>query len=149
MLNYGKFNFEWIEGTKDFSPCLDLRMKVFVDEQKFQNELDKIDPKAKHLLLKLQDEAVGTARVFTENENWVIGRICVNKNHRGDGIGSLILELCERQIALEGGITAVLHAQTGARGFYEKSGYSVCGEEYFEEYCKHIPMKKIIWRDKL
>lgn len=35
-----------------------------------------------------------------------------------------------------------LSAQSTAVGFYEKSGFEICGEEYLDEHCPHYPMEK-------
>ena len=35
-------------------------------------------------------------------------------------------------------------SQVRAKNFYEKIGYVEYGEVYFDEYCEHIKMKKIL-----
>lgn len=38
--------------------------------------------------------------------------------------------------------TIYLSAQLQAKGFYEKLGYLAYGDEYMDEHCPHIMMKK-------
>ena len=100
-------------------------------------------PEAK-LILTDNGEPVSTGRLFTENGDYHIGRIAVMKPYRGKGLGREIVSLLESKISELGGGTAVLSAQTRVKGFYEAMGYTAYGDEYFDEYCPHISMKKII-----
>ena len=117
---------------------------MFVDEQGFKNEFDDTDNKAYHGILTDNGEPVSTGRLFTENGDYHIGRIAVMKPYRGKGLGREIVSLLESKISELGGGTAVLSAQTRVKGFYESMGYTAYGDEYFDEYCPHISMKKII-----
>lgn len=121
-----------------------IRQTVFVDEQGFKNEFDDTDNKAYHGVLTDNGEPVATGRLFTENGDYHIGRIAVMKPYRGKGLGREIVSLLESKISELGGGTAVLSAQTRVKGFYESMGYTAYGDEYFDEYCPHISMKKII-----
>ena len=66
------------------------------------------------------------------------------KDYRGKGLGSEIVAAAENEIKKIGGKYATLGAQLRAKGFYEKIGYTAYGEEYYEEYCPHINMKKLL-----
>lgn len=74
---------------------------------------------------------------------WLIGRIAVVKECRGRGVGAALVSAAEEFASLRGGRSAVIHAQTRARGFYERIGYSVFGEPDEEEGVPHIWMKTI------
>ena len=72
-------------------------------------------------------------------------------SHRDTGAVLGAQLLCERATDLVGELTAAVRegkaleevaAQVRARGFYEKAGYTAYGEEFPEEYCPHIWMKK-------
>ncbi len=122
--------------------CYMLRQAVFVEEQGFQNEFDEIDEIADHLLV-LQDQiVVAVARVYREGEDYHIGRICVNREKRKNGLGSFLLKQAECFCRERGGKRLVLGAQLRAEGFYKACGYRRCGPEYLEEGCPHVRMEK-------
>lgn len=128
--------------------CYALRKAVFVDEQGFENEFDEIDSRAWHLLAVDGDAVLAAARVFFEDEpaksrkEYHIGRICVSRSERGKGLGRELLCEAERFCREQGGRYLALGAQCRAASFYEKCGYEVCGDEYLDEYCPHVPMRK-------
>lgn len=120
-----------------------IREKVFVLEQGFENEFDDIDNIAYHLVV-FDKEPVGTARMFDEEGTMILGRIAVLKEYRHLHIGSQILQALENKAKELGYHEVVLSAQVRAKSFYEKNGYVCFGEEYLDEYCPHIHMKKMI-----
>lgn len=87
---------------------------------------------------------VATCRFFQEGEgrHYVIGRIAVMKQYRGQNIGADILKIAEEKIYELKGTHISLHAQLRAKGFYEKQGYMPYGEIDFDEDCPHIWMRK-------
>lgn len=88
----------------------EIRQKVFVEEQKFENEFDDIDKNSLHFVLYKDGIAAGTARMFTE----------------------------------DGGKKAVLSAQCRVKHFYESLGFSASGDVYYDEYCQHVHMEKLL-----
>lgn len=121
-----------------------IRQKVFVEEQKFQNEFDDIDDTCTHLLLFHDDKAVATARMFTKDngKSYFLGRIAVLKEYRGKHLGSLIVNsMCETAKKL-GATKCTLSAQCRVKEFYNSVGFVEQGEEYLDEYCPHILMEK-------
>ena len=54
-----------------------IREEVFVKEQGFHNEFDEIDSRAIHLVIFVEGQAAGTARMFLEQEGdtaFTVGR---------------------------------------------------------------------------
>ena len=124
----------------------EIRRKVFVEEQGFNSEFDDVDSYAKHLVALEDRSPVGTCRLFPRKgtSSYIIGRIAVLKQYRGRHVGAKLLSAAERLAADLGGDRVLLHAQLQAKGFYEKQGYSACGEIDLEENCPHIWMAKNI-----
>lgn len=124
--------------------AMDIRIKVFVDEQGFYDEIDDTDKFAKHIVLYDNGKAISTCRVFPYGEGGVyaLGRLCVLKSERGKKIGSRMLKEAENCVLASGGNSLILHSQYHARDFYKKSGYSEYGEMEYEQHCPHIWMKK-------
>lgn len=136
---FKKFNYLCDDAKK-------IRDEVFIKEQHFQNEYDDIDNYATHLVFYRNEDPIATCRFFqSENKGeYIVGRIAVLKEHRGNHHGEMILNTVEELIKSEGGTTIRLSAQTRVQAFYEKFGYKAVGEKYLDEHCEHINMKKYI-----
>ena len=119
---------------------IDIRNEVFVKEQKFEVEFDEIDSISKHIVLYLEDKAIGTCRVYKEDNDYIIGRVAVLKKYRTGGYGKIIvLSAIDLVKELDGKVIR-LSAQTRVKDFYKKIGFKEYGEEYLDEYCAHISM---------
>jgi len=121
-----------------------IREKVFIEEQGFQNEFDDIDSSCIHLVIFNEDKPVGCARMFDENGKMILGRIAVLKEYRHLHLGSYILQCLEDKARELKYTEVILSAQIRATDFYRKNGYIAYGEQYLDEYCPHIHMKKVI-----
>lgn len=131
----------------DLSDCFAIRLAVFSDEQGFSREIeiDGTDDSCEHILLLLDGIPAATGRLFPDPEDqtrYWIGRVAVKKDLRGSGAGRLVMSELEERAKSLGAKTAVLSAQTHARPFYEKCGYTASGGEYLDEHCPHIHMEK-------
>ena len=136
-MNYQFFNVLPIEAKM-------IREQVFVEEQGFQNEFDDIDARSWHLVIYDYHTPIGCARMYDENGVVIFGRIAVIKEKRHKYLGSYILHELEKKARELGYLEAMLSAQVNAKAFYEKNGYVAYGEEYLDEFCPHIHMKKIL-----
>ncbi len=123
-----------------------IREEVFIQEQGFKNEFDEIDIHANHLILYDNKRPIATCRFFAHGlpEDYVIGRIAVIKEYRGQNIGTYLLKAAETEIKKIGGKRIFLHAQNKVKNFYEKRGYSSFGKIELDEYCPHVWMSKEI-----
>ena len=119
-----------------------IRTEVFIKEQGFVEEFDEKDARSIHLVSYDGNRAVGTARVFALDKEFLIGRIAVVKDYRGQGIGAFLIKEAEKIILDEGGCRALIHAQTRAKEFYLKQGYIDTGKSDEEEGCPHIWLYK-------
>lgn len=122
-----------------------IRTAVFVEEQGFNEEFDRVDNYAKHIIIYNNGEAAATGRYFTDDaKEYHIGRIAVLKQYRKFGYGRQIMKLIEDDIKETDAKRIVLSAQLQAKGFYEKCGYTAEGSVYLDEHCEHIKMYKNI-----
>lgn len=126
-----------------------IRKSVFIDEQGFENEYDQIDTYATHLVMYDQNIPVGTCRLFQEKDSssYIVGRLAVIREYRGQQIGSELLKAAERKVAEFHGASIILHSQLQARDFYVKQGYTPYGKIELDEGCPHIWMRKNINRE--
>ena len=129
-----------------------VRMIVFVEEQAVppEEELDALDLVATHFLARRTDVSpgdaagiVGTARLVDKGHGkGKIGRVAVLREHRGRGVGALLMQTVE-QTARERGFTQlVLDAQCYAIPFYEKLGYVPEGDIFLDCDIEHRFMSK-------
>ena len=131
----------------DFLPdeAHEIRIKVFIEEQGFENEFDSIDSEAVHILMRDENRIpVATCRVFWDNNmnSHVLGRLAVLKEYRGRGVGSDAVRAALEYVRDSGGKKLMLHSQCRASAFYEKLGFASFGEIELDEGCPHIWMVK-------
>jgi predicted GNAT family N-acyltransferase len=124
--------------------ALAVRIAVFVDEQGIprEEELDEHDAAAVHCVCYEGQRPVAAGRLVVMDGCGKIGRMAVLKQHRGAGLGALVLAALEREGAARGLRAFKLSAQLTARGFYDRSGYTAVGDVYDEVGIPHIAMEK-------
>lgn len=133
---------EWILGTQDTKKVFEIRRKVFVEEQGCNPDLDvdSFDGQAMHLLLYVDGAPVGTGRIYFDGEHFRVGRLCVLKECRGQGIGDLAIRLLLFK-AFTWANEIHIGAQKYLENFYAKFGFQKYGDEYLDENIPHIHMK--------
>ena len=121
-----------------------IRETVFVQEQGFTDEFDKIDVTAAHLVLFVREEPAAVCRVFWDEDmaQFILGRVAVLQQYRGNGLGAAILQAAEAYTREQGGKELHLHAQCRITAFYEACGYDQYGEIEDDQGCPHIWMRK-------
>lgn len=136
-----------ISETRDLETCLELRRLVFIEEQgvSVADERDGRDDEAVHLLLRLDGEPIGTARMLISDGLAKIGRVCVLRPQRRKGYGSALVEACCTAAAGRPGVTtAKLGAQTHAIRFYQALGFTAQGPVYDDAGIPHRDMTRAL-----
>ncbi len=121
-----------------------IRTKVFVNEQGFCEEFDSIDNNCIHILALVSGKGIATARLFKENGDYKIGRVCVLKEYRFHHIASEMLNILESKALELGANRIILGSQIQSKDFYKKNGYIECGDIYLDQSCPHIKMTKYL-----
>ena len=124
-----------------------IREEVFIKEQGFTIEIDEIDNFANHVVYYLNNIPVAACRFFKDEvpNSFHLGRFAVKKEYRNKHIGKEMLNLVVEEIKKLGGIKIVLSSQLDAVGFYQKCGFEIISDIYYEQHCPHKDMiKKII-----
>ncbi|KAH7815567.1 putative FR47-like protein [Monocercomonoides exilis] len=139
----------WIEPGNPFDKAKVIRKTVFCDEQGYTEpqEFDNLDAISYHLTIAFDDEEpVAAARIFPNKDGitYHIDRVSVLKPYRGKGVGRILLQNLEDQIRKLGRKRATLAAELTAVGFYEKLGYKIYGEQYYEYHLPVIDMEKML-----
>jgi len=123
-----------------------IRNTVFIEEQGFPEEVDAMDAAATHIVLYQDNHPIAVCRFFWNEEKnaYIVGRLAVIKERRGQNWGAAMLREAERQIRELHGKKVVIDAQVHARKFYEKQNYQAVGEAFLEEGKPHIRMEKAL-----
>lgn len=132
------------EGHEEVEAALALRYRVFCDEQGVSLEADQDgrDPEALHVVALADGELLGTCRLLFDDGVARLGRMAVEADARGRGIGAEILRVAEEESRRAGAQKIRLHAQSSARSLYERAGFEVRGAEFMEEGIPHLTMEK-------
>jgi predicted GNAT family N-acyltransferase len=130
--------------SSEVDEALELRRRVFVGQQGVTLEADRdgLDPTALHLVALDAGQVIGTCRLVFDGGLARLGRMAVEDDYRGRGIGAEILAEAEHQARAAGAGRIRLHAQTAARSLYERGGFEVQGVEFMEEGIPHLTMEK-------
>ena len=141
-----------LESEKDRLLGFKLRTEVFVNEQNvpIELELDEKDNSENtiHIGYFNGDELIGVARLIDMDKEVIhIGRVAIDKYHRGEGIGHKLILGCEdiAKKVLNRDFNIELSAQVYAENFYKKLGYNRVNDNiYIDAGIEHIDMKKTI-----
>ena len=128
----------------EVAAALALRSRVFCEEQgvSFEADQDGRDPEATHIVAVDECDVIGTCRLLFRGEVARLGRLAVEPERRGDGIGAAILREADRVAVGAGAESIALHAQTYAQSLYEHAGYREYGPTFVEEGIEHVAMEK-------
>ena len=129
-----------------------LRIEVFVKEQKVPIELELDDKdhsdNTVHIGYFHEDNLIGVARLIDMDKDVIhIGRVVIDKEYRGQGIGRELIIGCENiaQQILKRKIIIELSAQIQSENFYKSLGYNrVNNKIYLDAGIEHVDMRKEI-----
>ena len=129
-----------------------LRIEVFVKEQKVPIELELDDKdhsdNTVHIGYFHEDNLIGVARLIDMDKDVIhIGRVVIDKEYRGQGIGRELIIGCENiaQQILKRKIIIELSAQIQAENFYKSLGYNRINDKiYLDAGIEHVDMRKVI-----
>ena len=129
-----------------------LRIEVFVKEQKvpIELELDEKDNSEHtvHIGYFNDNKLIGVARLIDLDKDIIhIGRVVIDKEYRGQGIGRELIIGCENiaQQILKRKIIIELSAQIQAENFYKSLGYNRVNDIiYLDAGIEHVDMMKEI-----
>jgi predicted GNAT family N-acyltransferase len=132
------------QSDDEVTAALALRSRVFCGEQGVSVEADQDgrDPEATHIVAVDGGAVIGTCRLLFRGPVARLGRLAVEPERRGDGIGAAILREADRVAAEAGAESIALHAQTYAQALYENAGYEEYGPTFVEEGIEHVAMEK-------
>jgi len=146
-----------------------VRRAVFMDEQGYKDEFDRIDddPSCMNVTLYIDSELAGCSRLFPEllerglapesprspacafdegvtaGETYLLGRVAVMPAFRRRGLASVIIAASDEAARAAGAKLVKLHAQEYAYDLYVKQGYrQISDVDYADEGRPHLWMAK-------
>mgnify|MGYP000081597037 FL=1 len=135
---------EAADWNQDKADLIKLRGIVFVEEQNVPVtlEIDGMDLDCRHVKAVMNDQTIGTGRLLP---NGYIGRMCVLKEYRSQGVGKKMLECLIQQAFYDQTTSApidevTLNSQSSAIAFYQANGFVICSEEFIEANIVHQKM---------
>ena len=133
----------WWQASELVKP---IRYQVFVVEQQVPEDLewDEYDQDAFHAVAKSNEQVVGTGRLMLDQSKAKIGRMAVDKEYRGKGVGREILNALINLGKEKGVQEFILHAQTHAIAFYAREGFEPHGPIFDEAGIPHVEMRLFI-----
>ncbi|HEX8744664.1 MAG TPA: GNAT family N-acetyltransferase [Thermoleophilaceae bacterium] len=132
--------------AREVEDALALRRRVFSGEQGVDPaaDLDGRDGEAMQFVAVDGGRVVGTCRVLVRDGVASLGRMAVERDARGGGVGARLLDVAERAARGAGAELVRLHAQVAATSFYERGGYLPVGEPFVEEGIDHVTMERAL-----
>lgn len=134
-----------VETEKEYEDAINIRRKVFVEEQDVpvHLELDEYDAEAVHFVAYDEDTPFGAGRIrITEPGIGKVERVCILPSYRRKKLGNLLMQ-CMEDYSISAGITRLkLNAQSQAIPFYDKRNYTISSPEFLEAGIPHRAMEK-------
>ncbi len=139
-----KPEIRWAADAADVHGALAVREEVFCREQGVsrEQELDGRDDDALHLVALAPDgrRVIGTLRLLIDSGTAKVGRVAVERDWRGRGVASRMLELALAAARERGCVKARLAAQLTATGVYRRAGFEVESEPFEDAGIQHVWM---------
>lgn len=137
---------KWFNGNEpNLNDVKFIRTQVFINEQCIdeKEEFDGTDEKFNSKIVVLYDnnKPFATGRLIEINNKLFIGRVAILKQYRGLNYGKKLMETLIQKAKQLNYKEIYIHAQSYAKKFYEKCGFIVFGEEFFEANITHLNMK--------
>lgn len=125
--------------------AMEVRRTVFIEEQGVPAaiEMDENDATAIHFVAYQYTQPIAAGRIREIEPGFgKVERVCVLPEYRGQHIGIMLMEAMEEHARSIGMFKLKLNSQTYAIPFYEKLGYAITSDEFFEADISHHSMEK-------
>jgi len=129
-----------ITNSADLDKAFAIRRQVFCIEQNVSEEIemDEFDEDATHILAYIDNKPIGTARWRFTEDGAKMERFAVLKDYRSRGVGEALVKYTLDK--LKDNDLIYLNAQESIIIFYEKYGFDVVGDRFYEADIPHKMM---------
>ena len=117
---------KWLQGS-NLEQIFSIRNLIFRNELGFGEEYvhDKYDYFALNVTVNDGQKLIGAGRLYFQNCKYVIDKVCVSKDFRGNSYGELILRMLIRKAISIGADCTYIYTKNNETRLYEKIGYSI------------------------
>ena len=132
-------------GTGEYEKMIALRMNVLLDPIGIPRSYINPDKEKNDLLIGAfeDDQLIGCCILTTVDQQTLqLRQMAVDSDVQKKGVGAAIIAYAEEVAKTKGCQTLVMNARDNVLGFYERCGYEVDGEQFFEVGIGHHKMKK-------
>jgi len=134
-------------GTSEYSQMVQLRDEILRKPLGLSFNAHELENEVRDILIGAFDDGriIGCCVLTEESKDRVrLRQMAVKNNLQGKGVGQQIMRFAEILARDKGYRWLSMHARDSAIGFYEKQGYKVVGEGFWEVTIPHHNMEKLL-----
>lgn len=128
-----------------YEAMIALRMKVLLDPIGIPRSYINPEKEASDILIGAfdEDKLIGCCILtHVDNDTLQLRQMAVDNSLQQKGIGATIVSFAESIAKERGYKILMMHARDNVIPFYQKCGYSISGEQFFEVGIGHHKMEK-------
>lgn len=132
-------------GSPEYQQMVDLRYQLLRKPLGLSFTKEELDLESGDILIGcFEDEKLEGCCMLTQSDPKTVRlrQMAVLSGLQGKGIGRVLMSFAENIARDRGFKRLTMHARSTAVGFYEKLGYSICGEEFLEVTIPHVEMAR-------
>ncbi|MDB5196876.1 MAG: acetyltransferase [Flaviaesturariibacter sp.] len=132
-------------GTPKYHQMVKLREDILRKPLGLHFTPEELESEKENLMMAAyeDDQLLGCCMLVEEDPQTVrLRQMAVLNDLQGKGVGKALMNFAENLARDRGYKTITMHARKNARGFYEKMGYKVKGNEFEEITIPHYVMEK-------
>jgi predicted GNAT family N-acyltransferase len=140
-----RVDYALVTGGAELHQAFEVRRQVFVQEQGISEDLvfDGNDRKALHVVVKVGEKVIGSARVqFLTDNQAKLERMAILQHYRRKGIGKEMLLFLDAVWKDKQMQRVIIHAQLEVVPFYRSCGFDQVGPPFQEAGIERIAMCK-------
>nr|WP_312580022.1 GNAT family N-acetyltransferase [Sedimentibacter sp.] len=122
---------KWFKGIENSEIYFEIRKKVFCDELNMDCEFikDNYDEYSYNVVLYEDEKAAGTGRLIFKDGKYLIDKLCVLSEYRGNSYGELIVRMLVRKAVTTGAVKTYSVIDAKCKSLFEKAGFKETGAD--------------------
>ena len=132
-------------GTPEYQLMIELRKQILRTHLGLSFSEEELASEKNEILIASfeEDEILGCCVLSASGNNKIrLRQMAVKDEVQGKGIGASIIAFAENLAKDKGYQYIIMHARDSAIGFYEKFGYKITGDTFYEVNLPHHIMEK-------
>lgn len=132
-------------GSAEYRQMVALRHEILRKPLGLEFSKEELEKEKQDILIGAyeDDELLGCCILTKVNDETVrLRQMAVHQKLQGKGIGATLMSFAENLARDRGFRKLIMHARKSAVGFYEKQGYRVVSDEFYEVTIPHYIMEK-------